>query len=51
MANMHCVLLIDLIYVFSYGLQCIAYMMNNMYTLQHVRMTVSRTVTVLKYDL
>jgi hypothetical protein len=38
MANMHCVLLIELIYVFSYGLQCIAYMMNNMYTLQHVKM-------------
>jgi hypothetical protein len=51
MANMHCVLLIDLIYVFSYGLRCITYMMNNMYTLQHVRMTVSRTVTLLKYDL
>jgi hypothetical protein len=51
MAKMHCVLLIDLIYVFSYGLQCITYMMNNMYTLQHVKMTVSRTVTVPKYDM
>jgi len=51
MARMHCVLLIDLVHVFSYGLQCTTYTMNNMYTLYHVRMTVSRTVTVPKYDL
>jgi len=51
MASMHCVLLINLIHVFSYGLQCQTYMMNNMYTLYDVRMTVSWTVTVPKYDL
>jgi hypothetical protein len=32
-------LLIDLIYVFSYGLQSTTYMVNNMYTHQHARMT------------
>ena len=51
MASMHCVLLINLIHVFSYGLQCTTYMMNNMYTLYRVRMTVSRAVTVPKYVL
>jgi len=51
MASMHCVLLINLIHVFSYGLQCTTYKMNYMYTLYHVRMTVSRAVTVPNYDL
>jgi hypothetical protein len=32
------VLLINLIYVISYGLQYTTYVMNNMYTLLHVRM-------------
>jgi len=32
MASVHCVLLINLIHVFSYGLQGTTYMMNNMYT-------------------
>ena len=51
MASTHCVLLINLIHVFSYGLKCTTYMMNNMHSLYHVRMTVSRTVTVPKYAL
>jgi len=51
MASMRYVLLINLIHVLSYGLQGTTYMMNNIYTLYHVRMTVSRTVTVPKYDL
>ena len=51
MASMRCVLLINLIHVFSYGLHGTTYMMKNMHTLYHVRMTVLRTVTVPKYDL
>jgi hypothetical protein len=45
------VLLINFTYVISYDLYCTAHLMNNLYAVRHVRMTVLRTVTVSKYNL